>query len=173
VLCATLIAIASRIVFERWVQFITEPVISSEFGMMTSARSKVSISVRRTEMPHRALLSPDDDPVADLDRPLDQQQQAGDEIVDDLAQPEADTDRQRACDDGEVRQVEPHRGDSDDRRDQDADIIRGHRQRVAHAAVEARARQDLGIEQPRRIARRHHPADEDRGADDDIAGREH
>ena len=34
----------------RWVQFFTTPVISSEFGMITLALSKVSISVARTLM---------------------------------------------------------------------------------------------------------------------------
>ena len=34
----------------RWVQFFTTPVMSSEFGMITLALSKVSISVARTLM---------------------------------------------------------------------------------------------------------------------------
>ena len=55
---------------------------------------------------HEALLVADDDAVADLDRPLDQQDQARHEIVDDRLQAKADADRQGAGDDGEVGDVE-------------------------------------------------------------------
>ena len=73
---------------------------------------------------HEALLVADDDAVADLDRPLDQQDQARDEVVDDRLQAEADADRQRAGDDGEVGDVEAGVGDGEQGGERDADVAR-------------------------------------------------
>ena len=53
-----------------------------------------------------ALLVADHDPVADLDRALDEQDEPGDEVVDDRLQAEADANRERTRHDGEVRHVE-------------------------------------------------------------------
>src|SRR3546814_6957834 len=50
------------------------------------------------------------DPVAHFHRPLDQQDQAGDEVLHDRLQAETDTDRQRADDPGDALQVQVQRG---------------------------------------------------------------
>ena len=131
---------------------------------MTLARSKVSISVERTLMPlHVAGEAADLDPVALLHRPLDQEDDARDEVRDDVLQAEADADRQRAGDDREARQVEPGRGDRDQRRDRDADVADAGEHRVAAAGVEPGARQHRAAQH--RLQQPHHPDAE--GEDDD------
>ncbi len=80
---------------------------SSEFGTMRLARSKVSISVERTEMRLTVPCSPPTTTQSpDLDRTLDQQNETGDEVVDDRLQAEADADGERAGDDREIGDVE-------------------------------------------------------------------
>ena len=101
---------------------------------------------------HVALLIADDDAVADLDRPLDQQDQPGDEVVDDRLQAEADADRQGAGDDGEVGDVEAGIGYGQQRGQRDADVAHHRVDRIDDAGVHARLLQRLlpqpALEQP-------------------------
>src|SRR5665811_137418 len=60
----------------------------------------------------RTLLAADLDVVADLDGTLDQKNESRDEVVEDALQAEADTDGQRAGDDGEVGEVNAEIGDA-------------------------------------------------------------
>ena len=67
---------------------------------------------------HEALLVADDDAVAHLDRPFDEQDKPGHEVVDDRLQAKADADRQGAGDDSKVGDVEAgvgHRQQGGDR----------------------------------------------------------
>ncbi len=75
------------------------------------------------------LIGADDHPVADLDRPLDQEDDAGDEIVDDVLQAEADADGEGAGDKRKVCQVETAHGYRHHGRESYADITesRGYR----------------------------------------------
>ena len=86
---------------------------------------------------HEALLVADDDAVADLDRPLDQQDQPRDEVVDDRLQAEADADRQGAGDDGEIGDVEAGIGDRHQRRERDADVAHHRVDGIGDARVQA------------------------------------
>ena len=101
---------------------------------------------------HVALLVADDDAVADLDRALDQQDEPRDEVVDDRLQAEADADRQRAGDDGEVGDVEAGIGDRQQRGERDADIAHDRVDRIGDAGVQARLLQrplpQPALEQP-------------------------
>ena len=82
--------------------------------MIRLARSKVSIfGGAHADAAHVALLIAEHDPVADLDRALDQQDQPGHEVVDDRLQAEADAHRQRAGDDGQIGDVEAGVGDGE------------------------------------------------------------
>ena len=83
-------------------------------------------------------------PVADADRPFGQQDQAGNEIVDDRLQAEADADAERAGDDGEVGEVEARRGEREARGDDVAGIGCALADRILHALVDARFRRGCG-----------------------------
>ena len=76
----------------------------------------------RVDAAHESLFGADDDPVADADAPLPQQDQAGDEIIGDRLQAEADADRQRAGDDRQLLRIEAELGAAEQQRDEDADI---------------------------------------------------
>ena len=110
-------------------------------GTMTCVRWKVSISVARMLMRRTKPSWPaTDHPVARLDRPLDQQDDAGDHVVGDVLQAEADADRQRAQHDGEVGEVDAERADADQDGDDDADIVQAGVDRLAqrHRRVDGR-----------------------------------
>lgn len=85
--------------------------------------------------PHVALTVPDSDPVADLDRPLDQQHKAGDEVVDDRLQAETDTDGKRAGHDGEARDVEAGVAYGHEQSDREADVARARVDGIDEAGV--------------------------------------
>ncbi len=85
-------------------------------------------------------------PVADLDRPLDQQDQAGDEIVHDILQAETDTDRQCTGDDRQIRQVEADRADGSNAGQQITGIGQAGDHRIAHAGIDAALLFQPGIE---------------------------
>ena len=128
------------------VQFVTCPLTRSAFGMMTSVRSKVSIRVDRTrDVAHEAHLAVDLDHVAFADGAFDQQDDAGHEVLHDGLQAETDADGQGAGDDGKARQVDPRRGDRDQRRQEDADIADTGGDGVLPAQIHPRARQDRGL----------------------------
>jgi hypothetical protein len=46
------------------------------------------------------------DPVADLERPFDEEDQSGDEVLDDVLQPEADADAERRAERGQRRRAD-------------------------------------------------------------------
>ena len=144
------------------IQFFTAPVIRVEFGTISVARSKVSISVARALMRRTKPWSgADDDPVADADAALPQQDQAGNEIVGDALQAEADADREAAGDPGEPVGVEAEpRARRDQQRDHDADIAEDRADRVLDAGVEPGARQIAVAEPVLRGARRHQDEEE-------------
>ena len=83
---------------------------------MIEQESKVSISVDRTLM-RFTMPSPAGraHPVTDPDRPLGQQDETRDEVVDDRLQAEADADAQRTRNEREVREIEPRRRQGKDR----------------------------------------------------------
>ena len=103
---------------------------------------------------HVALALLDGDPVADLDRTLDQQDQSRDEIVDDRLQAETDADRQRARDDGEAGDVEAGIGDGGERGDGKADVAGTGIDRVGEAGVHTPLRQCPRGKPPLHEARR-------------------
>ena len=90
---------------------------------------------------HDPHIAADLDPIADLDRPLDQQDQAGDEIVDDILETETDTDRQRARDNRQIGKIDAEHGDPNHRRDDDANVTEPRRERVPDAGFEMGLRQ--------------------------------
>ena len=60
-----------------------------------------------TDPTHIAFHIPGDDPIAGANRALEQQDDAGNEVIDDVLQAEADTDRQGTGDNRQIRQTEP------------------------------------------------------------------
>jgi hypothetical protein len=96
----------------------------------------------------------------------------GDEVVDDRLQAEADADRQRAGDDGEVGDVEAGVGDRQQGRERDADVARHHVDGIGDAGVEAALLQRLlpepALEQPGGEQQR----DEDDDAEQDAGKRD-
>ena len=64
---------------------------------------------------HIAFAVAHDHEVADADRPLPQEDQARDEVVDDGLQAKTDTDRQRAGDDGDPVEAQAQIGEGDRR----------------------------------------------------------
>ena len=102
---------------------------------------------------HESLVGADHHPVADPDAALPQQDQARDEVIGDRLQAEADSDRQRAGDEGELLDVEPDLGGAEQNRDRPADIAENRADRVADAGVKARLRQkaltEPALDEPR------------------------
>ncbi len=80
------------------------------------------------------------DPVAHLDRPLDQQDEPGDEVVDDRLQAETDTDGEGTGDDGEARDIEAGVGDGCQGCDGEADVSGTGIDRVGKPGLEASLR---------------------------------
>ena len=152
----------------RCVQLPTAELMNSELGTITVWRWKVSISVARTliflTMPG---IGAGDHPVADLERPLGEQDQAGDEVGDDVLQAEADAERQAAGDQREVRQVDAGRRNAEQRGKQDAGIADGGADRVAHAGIDAAARHDRAVEPALEPARHEIADDENEEAGED------
>lgn len=103
------------------VQFVTGWVMRFEFGTTIWVRSKVWIWVARTAIFFTTpCWPPNADPVADDDGPLDQQDDARDEVRHHLLHAETDADRQRTGDEGQRGQVDAGRGDGKDRREREA-----------------------------------------------------
>ena len=95
-------------------------------------------------------------------RALPQQDEAGDEIVGDRLQAEADADRQAAGDQGEFLHVEADLRAGQQRGDDDADIAKNRPDRVSDAGVEACLRQE-----PRAQPILDQPGEEHRDGEDD------
>ena len=100
----------------------------------------------RVDPPHEALFTPYDHPVADADAALPEQNEAGDEIVGDRLQAEADADRQAAGDERELLDVEADLCAGEQDGDQRPDIAEDRADRVADARIEAGLRQKPGAE---------------------------
>ena len=111
---------------------------------------------------------PTHDPVADLDRPFDQQDQPGHEVVDDRLQAKADTDRQRARDNREVGDVEAGIGNGDHRREDRASVSDGCVDRIGDAGIHLRLHQhsfaQAPLDKPRCKQHRHEQRDADHDA---------
>ena len=105
------------------------------------------------------------DAVADLDRPLDQEDQARHEVLGDVLQAEADAHADRAAEDGERRGIDAQGLERDDQ-PQDPDQVRDHSaNRVADSGVHACSpEQPLGHQAPQE------PRNEPGGRDDGEAG---
>ena len=103
---------------------------------------------------HEALVLADHHPVADADALLPQQDQAGDEIVGDALQAEADADREAAGDPGEPVGVDAEPRSRRDQRHHDANVAEDGADRIVDAGVEPGARQiafaEPGLHRPRR-----------------------
>ena len=123
-------------------------------------------------LPHVAFALLDGDPVADLDRPLDQQDQPRDEVVDDGLQAEADADRQGAGDDGEAGDVEAGVGDGGERGDGKADVAGARVDGVGEAGIHLALRQRPGGEPALHETRRRQQADEQGDGDEDACQRD-
>ena len=127
--------------------------ISSEFGHdQAGAVERFDLGGAHADAAHVALLVADDDAVADLDRPLDQQDQPRHEVVDDRLQAEADADRQRAGDDGKIGDVEPGVGHREQRCERNAGVAHHRVDGIGDARVQAGLHGPLAqpaLDQPR------------------------
>src|SRR5262245_12389457 len=86
------------------------------------------------------------DGVADLDRALEEEDQAGDEVVDDVLQPEADADAEGTGDDRDAREIEAERREAEEEADQQDDVVNQARESGGDAALELHAREDVLLE---------------------------
>ena len=91
--------------------------------------------------------------VADLDGTLEQENESRDEVIDDVLQAEAETDAERAGEDRELRHVEAHRRDGDEKSDEQNHVMQHRRDGVGHAARQMHARVHVLFEQEAQEAR--------------------
>ena len=96
------------------------------------------------------------DRVADLDGALEQQDQAGHEVVDDALQAETDADADRAGDDGEAVEVDAGRCDRDQHAGDQQDVVQDRGQRIGDAAGHRQPAEDLLVEHEAQQARQQH-----------------
>lgn len=68
---------------------------------------------------HQSFITGDENPIADLDRPFDQQNQSQDKVIDNILQTKTDSHGKSARD---VREIEPKRRNSNSGRNDDSDI---------------------------------------------------
>ncbi len=118
-----------------------------------------------------ALLIAGNDPVADFDRPLDQQDEARDEIVDDRLEAEADAERERAGDDRQIGDVEAGIGERDHGGKRDTAVADGGFDRVGDAGFDAPRLQDTLAHPALDDAGQEQQRDEEEDADQDARRR--
>ncbi len=80
----------------------------------------------------------DHDPVIGLDRPLEQQDQAGHEIVEYILQAESDADGERTGDDRQIGELHASHREADDQREGHTEITGNRDDGFARAALHAR-----------------------------------
>src|SRR5262249_57170727 len=83
------------------------------------------------------------DRVPHLDRALEEENQAGDEIVDDLLQAETDADAERAHEDRDPGQIEAERGEREEASDDEQGISGQVGERVRYTARQLHPRVDV------------------------------
>ncbi len=110
-------------------------------------------NVPAAECRHPAVGSRDGDDVAGLDRLVDEQDDAADQVGDHLLQAEADADADRAAEHGERRQVDAHRRDRDDDREPNENDLQRLDEKNLQRRRECPNRLDPGLEKPREIHR--------------------
>jgi hypothetical protein len=86
------------------------------------------------------------DGVADVDRPLEEQDQSRDEVVHDTLQAEADPDAERAGHDGQLREVEPQDREACQEPQGEEDVVQQARESIGQAAGEADPRVHVLLE---------------------------
>ena len=125
----------------RPIRSLCDPVLDhagDEVGVWNQHRGPVeSLDLGRAgvDPPDEALIAAHDDPVADPNAALPQQDEAGDEIVGDRLEPKADADRQRAGDNRELLRVEPDLRSGKQRGDDDPDVADDGADRIVDAGV--------------------------------------
>ena len=92
--------------------------------------------------------------VAHIDRPLEEQDEPGDEIVHDVLQTETDADPERAGEDGKLRHVHPERGDRDQETGEQNDVVQQRRDGVGRAAIKMKPVVNILFEQKADEARK-------------------
>ena len=103
--------------------------------------------------------------IADFHRLLEEEDQAGDEIVHDILQTEADANTERAGKDGELRHVDSERGDRDEKPDEQNDVMQERRDGVGRSAIKMEPIVNILLEKEADEAReqRRDPDREDEG----------
>src|SRR6185437_4866435 len=95
---------------------------------------------------HQPFLGADDDPVTDTDRALPKKDEAGDKIIDNRLQAEADTDRQGAGDNRQFLEIQPQIGKRKAERQKEAEIAEARPDGVAQAEIEPCKRQEAAFD---------------------------
>src|SRR5690606_23711433 len=93
-----------------------------------------------------ALEAAGDDPVAYLERPFGEQDQAGHEVVDDVLQAKTDTDGERTGDQRKAGEIDTRGRQADQAGDQDTGVADRCADGIAYARVDTSARHHLAVQ---------------------------
>ena len=130
------------------VQLITRSAIRPAFGTITSAPSNGAHGARaNSDAPHLSLHVGDLHGVADLDRPLVEQDETRDEAVHHVLQAEADAHAERTGQDRDLRQVDARRSQCQEEGDQRRRVLHRRADRVGNAARQVHPREYILREQ--------------------------
>ena len=110
------------------------------------------------------------DPVAHLHRPFHQQDQAGDEVLHDRLQAEADAHRQRADDPGDAGQVDVQRGQGQHQHQQAAEVAEQGDDGILHARFHRRLGQQLLAQPALEHVQQHAAAHQHQHRPENVAG---
>ena len=100
--------------------------------------------------------------IADAHGSLEGEQQAGDEVVDDVLQTEADADAQRAAENGEAAELDARGSDGEKERSGDEGIAHEGPDRDGHSAPEIHPIEDVELDDAGDEASEHDPGPQHR-----------